>query len=110
MVNLSGACAGLEGSRNTPRQEKHKRRQVREVVPSFFCEVGKRRPRVAVALWVVVCMDGLLGLAVGAEHVDDLVLVEALHLVAGGTQVFARVELAGLLHEHLAHGGGHGQA
>ena len=35
--------------------------------------------------------------------------VEFLHLVAGGTQVLAGVELAGLLVEDLAHGGGHGE-
>ena len=54
-------------------------------------------------------MQGLLGLAVGAQHVHDLVYVEFLHLVAGGTQVLAGVELAGLLVEDLAHGGGHGE-
>ena len=45
------------------------------------------------------------GLAVGAEDVDDLVLIELLHLVTGGTEVLAGIKLAGLLIEDLADGG-----
>ena len=51
----------------------------------------------------------MLCFAVGAEHVEDLVLVELLHLVAGRAEIFAGIELSGLLVEHLAHGCGHGK-
>ena len=51
----------------------------------------------------------LFSLAVGAKHVDDFVLVELLHVVAGRTEVLAGVELSGLLGENLAHSGGHGE-
>ena len=49
----------------------------------------------------------LEGLSVGAEDIDDLVLIELLHLVAGGSQVLTRVELTGLVVEDLADGCGH---
>ena len=51
----------------------------------------------------------LFSLAVGAKHVNDFVLVELLHVVAGRTEVLAGVELSGLLGENLAHSGGHGE-
>ena len=49
------------------------------------------------------------GLAVGAEYVDDFVLVQLCHQVACGTAVFARVELTGFLGKDFAHGSGEGQ-
>ena len=51
----------------------------------------------------------LFSFPVRSEHIDDLVLVELLHLVAGRTEVFARVELGRLLCKHLADGSRHGE-
>lgn len=51
----------------------------------------------------------LLSLAVGAENVDDLVLVELLHLIAGRSEVLARIEDTWLLVEDAADGRGHGK-
>ena len=51
--------------------------------------------------------NGLFGLSVGTEHVDDLVHVKLLHLVTGRSEVLPRIELAGLLVEDLTDGGGH---
>lgn len=48
----------------------------------------------------------LLGFAVRTENLLDLVDVELLHVVAGGTQVLAGVELGGFGGEDLADGGG----
>ncbi len=58
---------------------------------------------------VGVIRSVLFGFAVGTEHVDDFVLVKLLHLVAGRAEVFAGVELTGLVVEDLADSGGHGQ-
>ena len=51
----------------------------------------------------------LLSLTFRTEHIDNLVLVELLHLVAGRTEILAGVKLCGLLVEDLAHGSCHGQ-
>ena len=48
------------------------------------------------------CQNGLLGLVVATQHVEDLVLVELLHLVASRTQILAGVELGGLVVEYLS--------
>ncbi len=51
-------------------------------------------------LW---CFLVLLGFAVAAKHLDNLVLVELGHLVACRTTILAWVELARFLVEYLAH-------
>ena len=49
------------------------------------------------------------GFSVGTEDIDDLVLVELLHLVAGGSEVLPGIEFAGLGGKHLADCGCHGE-
>lgn len=51
----------------------------------------------------------LLSFAFTAENGDDFVLVELLHLVASRTEIFAGIELCGLLVEDLTHSGCHGK-
>ena len=46
----------------------------------------------------------LLQLVIRAQDVDNLVLIELLHAVAGGTEVLARVELGRFFGEGLANG------
>ena len=53
---------------------------------------------------------GIFQFVVRAQNVDNLVLIELLHVVAGGTEILARVEFSGRLGEGLADGGGHGEA
>ena len=50
------------------------------------------------------------GLVRASQHVDDLVLVESLELVACRTEVLPRVELGRTVHEDLADCRGHGKA
>lgn len=52
----------------------------------------------------------MANLPVAPQHVDDLVHIEFLHAVAGGSEVFARVELGGFLRQGLADGRRHRQA
>ena len=52
---------------------------------------------------------GVFKLVVRAQDIDDLVHIELLHVVAGGSEVLARVELGGLLGEGLADGSSHGE-
>lgn len=81
------------------------------VVDSRICD-ERQRCRPFDTLPLVDGVGGcyaLLGLVLAAEHVDDLVLVELLHVVAGRAEIFARVKFAGLRGEYLAHCGGHGQ-
>ena len=56
-----------------------------------------------------LCWLSIGSLAVAAKHVDDFVLVHLLHEVASGTAIFAGVEFARLVVEHLAHCCGEGQ-
>ena len=49
-------------------------------------------------------------LVVRAQDIDNLVLIEFLHAIAGGAEVLARVKLGRLFGKGLADGGGHGQA
>lgn len=51
----------------------------------------------------------LFGFAVAAENVDDFVTIEFLHVVAGRAEVFAGVELTGLLSEDAANSCCHGE-
>ena len=53
--------------------------------------------------------DKLLSLAVGTKNVNDLVLVELLHLVTGWSEVLSWVELTWLLGEDLADSGSHSE-
>ena len=56
------------------------------------------------------CLTALLfSFAVAAKHVDDFVLVESFHLVACRTEIFARVELCGLVVEYFTHSSCHCQ-
>ena len=52
--------------------------------------------------------DGLQ-LVVRTQNVDNLVLVQFLHVVASRTQIFTRVELCRLLSKYLANSSRHSQ-
>ena len=53
---------------------------------------------------------GLLSqFVVRTEHVDNLVLVHLLHLVAGGTAELTGIKLSGFVVQHLAHSSGERQ-
>ena len=52
---------------------------------------------------------GLSCLTVGTEDVLDLVLIHLLHLLTGGLQILAGIEVSGILGEVLADGCGHGK-
>ena len=76
--------------------------------PKPYTKQKELQPHERVQLFLCLKRGGL-GFAVGAEHVDDFVLVEFLHFVASRTEVFAGVEFGGLLVEDATDGGGHGQ-
>ena len=74
----------------------------------------RRSPSPALRWWKAApcCVARLVYLSelvVGAEHVDNLVLVHLLHLVASGAAELAGVKLTGFVVQHTAHGGGEGQ-
>ena len=48
-------------------------------------------------------------LAVGTEHIHNLVDVHLLHVLAGGLQILTRIEVSRMLSEVLADGSGHSQ-
>ena len=49
----------------------------------------------------------LFSLSVGTEDVDNLVLIELLHLVTSWSEILARIELTRLVSEYLADSGCH---
>ena len=63
------------------------------LTPRFYCDKA-------------VLLVELSELVVRAQHLNDLVLVHLLHLVASRTAVLTWVELSWLLVEHLANGSG----
>ena len=62
-----------------------------------------------VTTYVVRELVELSELVVRTKHVDDLVLVHLLHLIASGTTELTRVELTWFVVKHLANSSGEGQ-
>ena len=86
-------------------RSRYKKTRVSAVADSAFPKVETCRDTSQLCKYINYIYK--LCLAVGAEDVDDLMHIEFLHLVAGGAEVFARIEFARFVGEDFADGSGH---